>query len=100
MADVGLFEAEDALIDALVELNRASQVACGDTVVHVYETDATPLGIGRRYLGAIDAGAVLMMGEVDKDRMPERGEGPRRGVSPTGTRALAPSAHRWATCDP
>jgi hypothetical protein len=69
VADVGPFEAEDALIDALLELNRASQFACGEFVVHVYETDATPLGIGRKYLGAIDAGTVLMMGEVDEERV-------------------------------
>ena len=66
---IGPFEAEEALIDALVELNRTSQLAWGEVVVHVYETDATPLGIGRKYLGTIDAGTVLMMGEVDEERV-------------------------------
>jgi hypothetical protein len=73
VADVGPFEAEEALVDALVEINRASQVGGGEFVVHVYETDATPLGIGRKYLGAIDAGTVLMMGEVDEDRVRDAG---------------------------
>lgn len=67
--EVGPFEAEEPLIDALVELNRASQFAWGEVIVHVYETDATPLGIGRKYLGAIDGSTVLMMGEVDEDRV-------------------------------
>lgn len=66
---VGPFEAEEPLIDALVELNRSAQFAWGEVVVHVYETDATPLGIGRKYLGAIDGSTVLMMGEVDEDRV-------------------------------
>jgi hypothetical protein len=70
---VGPFEVEEDLIDALVELNRSSQLAWGEVVVHVYETDATPLGIGRKYLGAIDAGTVLMMGEVDEERVRDAG---------------------------
>jgi hypothetical protein len=70
---IGPFEAEEPLLDALVELNRASQFGWDEVVVHVYETDATPLGIGRKYLGAIDAGTVLMMGEVDEDRVRDAG---------------------------
>jgi hypothetical protein len=66
---VGPYEDEDALIDALVEINRSADLGPGDLVVHVYETDATPLGIGRKYLGAIDGSTVLMMGEVDEDRV-------------------------------
>ncbi len=66
---IGPFTDEEQLIDALVELNRGSQLAWGELTVHVYETDATPLGIGRKYLGAIDGGAVLMMGEVDEERV-------------------------------
>jgi hypothetical protein len=67
--EFGPYDDEEALIDALVELNRKSGVGWGEVVVHVYETDATPLGIGRRYLGAIDGGTVLMMGEVDEERV-------------------------------
>jgi hypothetical protein len=69
MADFGPYSEEDALIDALVEISRADQFEWGQLVVHVYETDATPLGIGRKYLGAIDGGTVLMMGEVDEERV-------------------------------
>ncbi|MFB6249607.1 MAG: hypothetical protein ABEL97_13660 [Salinibacter sp.] len=65
----GPYEDEDALIDALVDINRTTDLEWGELVVHVYETDATPLGIGRRYLGSIDGGTVLMMGEVDEDRV-------------------------------
>lgn len=65
----GPYEEEENLIDALVEINRASQLEWGQLVVHVYKTDATPLGIGRKYLGAIDGGTVLMMGEVDEERV-------------------------------
>ena len=66
---VGPFDDEDALIDALLQLKRASDVNGSTLVVHVYETDATPLGIGRKYLGAIDGATVLMMGEVDEERV-------------------------------
>jgi hypothetical protein len=65
----GPYKEEAALIDALVEINRATQLEWGELTVHVYETDATPLGIGRKYLGAIDGGTVLMMGEVDEERV-------------------------------
>jgi len=65
----GPYEDEDRLIDALVEMNRSADLEWGDLVVHVYETDATPLGIGRTYLGSIDGGTVLMMGEVDEERV-------------------------------
>ena len=37
--------------------------------VHVYETDATPLGIGRKHVGSVSAGSVLMAGEIDMDRV-------------------------------
>jgi hypothetical protein len=37
--------------------------------VHVHETDATPLGIGRKHVGTINAGSVLMAGEIDLDRV-------------------------------
>lgn len=67
--EFGPYKNEKNLIDALVEINRATQLEWGELVVHVYETDATPLGIGRRYLGAIDGGTVLMMGEVDEERV-------------------------------
>jgi hypothetical protein len=66
---VGPYEEEDRLIDALVELSRTDRFVWGELVVHVYETDATPLGIGRKYLGAIDGRTVLMMGEVDEERV-------------------------------
>lgn len=67
--NVGPFEDEGALIDALIQINRSTQLQWGTVIVHVYETDATPLGIGRKYLGSIDGGTVLMMGEVDEDRV-------------------------------
>jgi len=69
VAEFGPYEDEDDLVDALVEINRASQFEWDELTVHVYETDATPLGIGRKYLGSIEGGAVLMMGEVDEDRL-------------------------------
>ncbi|MEF8796552.1 MAG: hypothetical protein V5A22_13785 [Salinivenus sp.] len=65
----GPYEDEDALIDGLVDINRSTDLEWGELVVHVYETDATPLGIGRKYLGSIDGGTVLMMGEVDEERV-------------------------------
>lgn len=65
----GPYEEENSLIDALVEINRSNDLEWGELVVHVYETDATPLGIGRKYLGSIDGGTILMMGEVDEDRI-------------------------------
>jgi hypothetical protein len=37
--------------------------------VHVYETDATPLGIGRKHIGAVGISSVLMAGEIDMDRV-------------------------------
>jgi hypothetical protein len=67
--NVGPFEDEGALIDALIQINRSTQLQWGTVIVHVYETDATPLGIGRKYLGSIDGGTVLMMGEVDEERV-------------------------------
>lgn len=66
---IGPFEDEEALIDALIQINQSSRLQGDRLVVHVYETDATPLGIGRKYLGAIEGGTVLMMGEVDEDRV-------------------------------
>ncbi len=66
---LGPYKEEENLVDALVELNRDAQLEWDELTVHVYETDATPLGIGRKYLGSIDGGAVLMMGEVDEDRV-------------------------------
>ncbi len=66
---VGPFEEEDALIDALIQINQSTHLEEGNLLVHVYETDATPLGIGRKYLGSIDGGTVLMMGEVDEERV-------------------------------
>lgn len=66
---VGPYEEEEALIDALVEVSRDRRVEREELTVHVYETDATPLGIGRKYLGAIDGETVLMMGEVDEGRV-------------------------------
>lgn len=66
---IGPFEEEEALIDALIQVNQSTHLQEGSLVVHVYETDATPLGIGRKYLGSIDGGTVLMMGEVDEERV-------------------------------
>lgn len=68
---VGPYEDESTLIEALLELNRNSQFE-GELTVHVYKTDATPLGIGRKYIGAIDGSTVLMMGEVDEERVRSR----------------------------
>ena len=65
----GPYEDEDTLIDALVDINQSTDLEWSELVVHVYETDATPLGIGRKYLGSIDGGTVLMMGEVDEERV-------------------------------
>lgn len=36
--------------------------------VHVYETDATPLGIGRKHVGTVGVSSVLMAGEIDLDQ--------------------------------
>lgn len=66
---VGPFDHEDPLIEALLELNRDSRFELATLTVHVYKTDATPLGIGRKYLGAIEGSTVLMLGEVDEDRV-------------------------------
>jgi hypothetical protein len=66
---LGPYEDEDTLVDALVEINRSAKLESSELVVHVYETDATPLGIGRKYLGSIEGQTVLMMGEVDEKRV-------------------------------
>ncbi|PQJ35153.1 hypothetical protein BSZ35_11600 [Salinibacter sp. 10B] len=68
---IGPYEDEEQLIEALLEINRNSQLE-GELTVHVYKTDATPLGIGRKYLGSISGGTVLMMGEVDEERVRSR----------------------------
>lgn len=67
--NVGPFRDEGTLIDALIQISRSTELEWGTLIVHVYETDATPLGIGRKYLGAIEGETVLMMGEVDEDRV-------------------------------
>ncbi len=66
---LGPYDNENALVDALVELNQSAHLKSSELVVHVYETDATPLGIGRKYLGSIGGQTVLMMGEVDEERV-------------------------------
>lgn len=66
---VGPFKQEDPLIEALLDLNRNRQLELTTLTVHVYQTDATPLGIGRKYLGSIEGSTVLMLGEVDEERV-------------------------------
>lgn len=66
---LGPYENENSLLDALVEINQSAHLGSSELVVHVYKTDATPLGIGRKYLGSINGQTVLMMGEVDEERV-------------------------------
>lgn len=63
----GPYKDEDRVIDALEEINENTDLSWGDLVVHVYETDTTPLGIGRKYLGSIEASAALMHREIPED---------------------------------
>jgi hypothetical protein len=62
----GPYYDERRLIAALREINAATNVLPGEITVHVYEK---PEGIGRRYLGPIDATTILMTGEVNEDRL-------------------------------
>jgi hypothetical protein len=55
---------EDELVEDLRRHNEKYGLP-DDLVVHVYETDATRLGIGRKHVGTIAASTVLVMGEVD-----------------------------------
>lgn len=68
-SEFGPYESEESLLSVLRELNRSATIDWSSLTVHVYETDATSLGIGRRYLGAIGASAVLMAGGVDEERI-------------------------------
>ncbi len=63
----GTYQDEDRLVATLQVFGERHGLP-RDLSVHVYETDATPLGIGRKHLGAINAGSVLMAGGVDMER--------------------------------
>lgn len=60
----GLYRDEEALVADLEDYGR-SHGALSELLVHVYETDATRLGIGRKHLGTIEAHTVVERGEVD-----------------------------------
>lgn len=64
----GSFLKEEKLLDALEEIAEKRGLP-GDLMVHVYETDATRLGIGRKHLGTIRASSVLTAEEVDMNRV-------------------------------
>lgn len=64
----GTFGSEEKLLGALQAFDDRHGVPPSLTV-HVYETDATSLGIGRKHLGTIAAGSVLMADGVDLDRV-------------------------------
>lgn len=65
----GPYESEGALVEGLREIRRSSSIGHGRGVVHVYEDADTPLGVGRTYVGWIDAESVLMTGEVADERL-------------------------------
>lgn len=69
MEGVGPYESEHALVEGLKEVQQNPNIGHGRGVVHVYEGADTPLGVGRKYLGWIDAVSVLMAGEVVDERI-------------------------------
>jgi hypothetical protein len=69
MDAVGPFHDEAELVDALRQINRRSGVENGEITVHVYRMHIFDEGMGRRYLGCMDATTILMAGEVNKDRL-------------------------------
>lgn len=68
-SEFGPYESEEKLLEVLRELNRSARIDWSSLRIHVYETDATDLGIGRTYLGSMGASAVLMAGEVNEERL-------------------------------
>jgi hypothetical protein len=66
---VGPFHDEAELVDALLQLSRRSGVRSGEITVHVYRTHIFDEGMGRRYLGCMDATSILMAGNVNEDRL-------------------------------
>lgn len=65
----GPFQSEAKVLDALREINRRSAVSYGEISVHVYSLHPHDDGEGRRYLGPIDATAVLDAEEVNEDHL-------------------------------
>jgi hypothetical protein len=59
----GIYHSEKRLTQALREFKRKRSLPQKATI-HVYETGATPIGVGRKYVGCVKAGSVLMAGEV------------------------------------
>ena len=60
----GTYETQAALIGALRAFSERHGLP-SDLDVHVYRTDGTPLSVGRKYVGSIDADVVLTTGGVD-----------------------------------
>jgi hypothetical protein len=64
----GTYRDEARLVAALEVFSRRHGLPQGFSV-HVYETDATPLDIGRKHVGTINAGSVLMAGEINMGKV-------------------------------
>lgn len=64
----GTYEDEDRLI-ALLQIFSQHHGLPPSLSVHIYKTDGTPLGIGRKHVGAISASSVLMAGTIDLSRL-------------------------------
>jgi hypothetical protein len=64
----GTFRKEDRLVARLQAFSERHGLPKGLSV-HVYETGATKLGIGRRHLGTISAGFILMARGINLNRV-------------------------------
>ncbi|MEF8794975.1 MAG: hypothetical protein V5A22_01650 [Salinivenus sp.] len=64
----GTHQDPDRLVARLERFNQHHGLPQGLSV-HVYETDATALGIGRKHVGTISVGSVLMAGEIDLQKV-------------------------------
>ena len=64
----GTYRDEEDLVASLRAFSDRHGLPRGLSV-HVYETDDTPLAIGRTRLGTVEARAVLRAGEVDLARV-------------------------------
>lgn len=69
MSGFGPYHSEKRVVAALRRINGATNIEPGMITVHVYQTTIFDRGIGRRYLGPLDATTILMTGAVDESRL-------------------------------
>lgn len=65
----GPYESEEALVEGLEAIHERLDLGHGRGTVHVYEDANTSLGVGQTYVGWVDAGSILMAGEVPENRI-------------------------------